>query len=62
MLLLIGEGELRHRMEEKAERLGLMENVRSLGMCTDVADLYNVMDIFVLPSWYEGLPVVSVEA
>ena len=62
MLLLIGEGELRHRMEEKAERLGLMENVRFLGMCTDVADLYNVMDIFVLPSWYEGLPVVSVEA
>lgn len=62
MLLLIGEGELRHRMEEKAERLGLMENVRFLGMCTDVAALYNVMDIFVLPSWYEGLPVVSVEA
>lgn len=62
ILILIGEGELRRRMEEKTEQHGLVNKVRFLGLRADVADLYNVMDIFVLPSWYEGLPVVSVEA
>ena len=33
-----------------------------LGLRNDVQNLYNVMDIFVLPSHYEGLPVVGVEA
>ena len=38
------------------------EKVQFLGLRNDTASLYNVMDIFVLPSWYEGLPVVGVEA
>ena len=42
--------------------MGLDEKVRFLGLRKDVAALYNVMDVFLLPSWYEGLPVVSVEA
>lgn len=33
-----------------------------LGIRNDIADLYNVMDLFLLPSYYEGLPVVGVEA
>ncbi|WP_302048288.1 glycosyltransferase family 1 protein [Megamonas funiformis] len=61
-LLLIGDGPLRQSIEEKVKNYGLQDNVKFLGLRKDVKDLYNVMDVFVLPSWYEGLPVVSVEA
>lgn len=62
VLLLIGDGELRSDMEQLVQRYGLADNVHFLGLCKDVCNLYNAMDVFVLPSWYEGLPVVSVEA
>lgn len=62
ILLLIGEGPLMGRIQEKVNHLGLTEKVIFLGTRSDVADLYNVMDVFVLPSLYEGLPVVGVEA
>ena len=61
-LLLIGDGELRKTIEEKVVNLGLQDKVLFLGNRNDVADLYNAMDIFLLPSHYEGLPVVGVEA
>lgn len=61
-LLLIGEGPLENEIKAKVTRLSLEHNVLFLGVRSDVADLYNVMDIFVLPSFYEGLPVVGVEA
>ena len=61
-LLLIGEGPLENEIKAKTKRLSLENNVLFLGVRSDVADLYNVMDIFVLPSFYEGLPVVGVEA
>ncbi len=62
VLLLIGDGPLRSAMEEKVKKLGLTDHVNFLGLRNDVQNLYNVMDIFVLPSHYEGLPVVGVEA
>ena len=62
MLLLIGDGELRPEIEMKVQAYHLSEKVRFLGLRKDVKALYNCMDIFVLPSWYEGLPVVAVEA
>ncbi|WP_303104042.1 glycosyltransferase family 1 protein [Megamonas funiformis] len=62
LLLLIGEGPLRKIIEEKVKSYDLQNNVKFLGLRKDVRNLYNVMDIFILPSWYEGLPVVSVEA
>lgn len=62
VLLLIGEGELRDDMERCAISYGIGDRVRFLGLRRDVRELYNAMDVFVLPSWYEGLPVVSVEA
>ncbi|WP_455630340.1 glycosyltransferase family 1 protein [Megamonas sp.] len=62
LLLLIGDGPLRHIIEEKVKNYNLQDSVKFLGLRKDVKDLYNVMDVFVLPSWYEGLPVVSVEA
>lgn len=62
VLLLIGDGQLRPKMEEKAQQLGIGAQVIFLGLRSDVQDLYNAMDLFVLPSHYEGLPVVGVEA
>ena len=61
-LMLVGDGELRKTIEEKVVSLGLQDKVLFLGNRNDVADLYNAMDIFLLPSHYEGLPVVGVEA
>lgn len=61
-LLLIGDGPLRPAMEEKVRKMGLTDHVQFLGLRNDVQDLYHVMDLFVLPSHYEGLPVVGVEA
>jgi glycosyltransferase EpsF len=62
VLLLIGDGELKNAMVEKAQQLGLSDCVRFLGMRGDVNELYQAMDALVLPSLYEGLPVVGVEA
>lgn len=62
VLLLIGDGPLRPKMEEKAQQLGIGAQMIFLGLRSDVQDLYNAMDLFVLPSHYEGLPVVGVEA
>lgn len=61
-LLLVGDGPLRPAMEEKVRRLGLTGHVKFLGLRNNVQDFYHVMDLFILPSHYEGLPVVGVEA
>lgn len=61
-LLLIGDGELLKEIEEKVHEYGFDKRVCFLGLRKDVQAIYNAMDVFVLPSWYEGLPVVSVEA
>ena len=61
-LLLVGSGPLEDEIKKKAERLGLKDSVLFLGQRDDINKLYSVMDIFCLPSLYEGLPVVGVEA
>ncbi len=62
VLLLIGDGELREEMQKKADALGLGDSVRFLGLRSDVKDLMQAMDLFLMPSLYEGLPVVGIEA
>lgn len=62
VLLLVGGGEGMSKMQEKVQELGIAEHVRFLGVRSDVADLMQAMDMFVLPSLYEGLPVTMVEA
>lgn len=61
-LLLIGDGRLRPQVEEQFRQSGLQKNVLALGKRYDAAQLYQCMDVFVLPSLYEGLPVSLVEA
>lgn len=61
-LLLVGSGPLEDEIKKKVERLGLKDTVLFLGQRDDINKLYSVMDVFCLPSLYEGLPVVGVEA
>lgn len=61
VLLLIGDGPLKSQIMQKVKNLHIEDKVYFLGLRSDVQDLYNAMDLFVLPSYYEGLPVVGVE-
>ena len=62
VLLLAGDGPLRPEIERQADRLGLRDSLRFLGMRTDVPQLLSAMDLFLLPSRWEGLGIVAVEA
>lgn len=62
ILMLIGEGPLEDRIKKKVAQKGLGENVLFLGSREDVQDLYQAMDVFLLPSLYEGLALALVEA
>lgn len=61
-LLLIGRGELEEILREKAVELGIDNSIQLLGYRNDVNDLMQAMDILVMPSLFEGLPVTGVEA
>lgn len=61
-LLLLGDGKLRGKIEEKIRKLGLDDKVILLGRRNDAEKLLQVMDVFVFPSRFEGLPVTLIEA
>jgi glycosyltransferase involved in cell wall biosynthesis len=61
-LALVGYGSLKDEIFYKIERLGLSEYVYDIGATEDILQYYHAMDVFVLPSFYEGLPVVAIEA
>lgn len=62
ILLLIGEGSLLDEVKNKVDILDLKKHVMFLGVRNDISELYQIMDVFILPSLYEGLPVVGIEA
>lgn len=61
-LLLVSDGPLLEKVKNKVENLGLSRDVIFLGRRSDVWKLYQAMDLFLLPSLWEGLPVVMIEA
>lgn len=62
VLLLIGEGPDEGLIKQKVKELQLNDNVIFLGRRNDVPKLFQAMDCFVLPSRFEGLPIVGIEA
>lgn len=60
-LLLIGEGPLQDQVREYAGTKN-NKNIIFYGTSRNVNDLMQAMDVFTLPSWFEGLPIVGVEA
>lgn len=62
LFLLVGYGLLRKKLEDMTEELGLASKVIFTGVCDDVPRMLSIMDIFVLPSLYEGFPNAVLEA
>ncbi len=62
MLLLAGEGKFEDKIREKVKEKKLDRNVKFLGVRNDINEIMQASDIFLLPSLYEGFPVVGVEA
>jgi glycosyltransferase involved in cell wall biosynthesis len=60
--LIGGYGHLLDHLEGLISEFGLRSNVRILGEVTDVYSFYNMVDIFILTSRWEGFPVVLMEA
>ncbi|NPC94241.1 glycosyltransferase family 1 protein [Bacillus sp. WMMC1349] len=61
-LVFAGDGPLRQQIEEKARNLGLTNEIIFLGVVEDIPALMQAFDVFVMPSLFEGLPLVLVEA
>lgn len=62
VLILLGDGNLVEAMKKLANELGVADRVHFIGNVENVNEWYNAFDVFVLPSVWEGLPVVGVEA
>ena len=61
-LLVIGDGVLGNKFKKRVESYGLTESVFLAGKAGSVVKWYQAMDLFLLPSLFEGLPMVGVEA
>jgi len=61
-LLIVGDGPLKDKLFNEAKELGIEEHVIFLGVRKDMSAVYDLMDVFVLPSVSEGLPLVLLEA
>ena len=62
ILVMIGFGELEQEMMDRIKVYGIADRVENLGRRDDIKQFYNAFDAFLLPSLYEGMPVVGVEA
>jgi glycosyltransferase involved in cell wall biosynthesis len=62
VFVIVGDGPLRQKVENKIKRLGIKENFRVLGFRNDVNEIIHIFDVFVLTSLWEGMPRVIVEA
>jgi glycosyltransferase involved in cell wall biosynthesis len=60
--VIVGDGELRETLVEKAAQFNLLEVLTFTGVRTDIPELLSAMDIYVLSSFSEGLPMVVLEA
>lgn len=61
-LILIGIGPLKSICEQEAKQLGVVSNVKFVGLQTEIYKFLSAFDYFIFPSLYEGLPVALVEA
>lgn len=62
VLILVGKNNNNPEIEKKANEMGLKNQVIFTGVRSDVPELLQAMDVFLFPSFFEGLPVTLVEA
>jgi glycosyltransferase involved in cell wall biosynthesis len=61
-LLLVGDGRLLPQLRETAERLGIAQACRFPGNIAKLAEVYRAIDLFTMPSLWEGLSLAMLEA
>lgn len=61
-LMLVGDGRLKQEVIESIKQMGIEDKINILNACDNINEIYNVFDIFVLPSKFEGLGIVAIEA
>jgi glycosyltransferase involved in cell wall biosynthesis len=61
-LIVVGDGELRDELKSRAETLGIAGRVHFLGARRDLGNILGAIDIFAMPSYWEGLPLSMVLA
>lgn len=62
VLLLIGVGKLEQQIKQKVKNLNLEHAIYFLGVREDIENILQAIDVFILPSFFEGLPVAAIEA
>ena len=60
--LMVGDGDMRSETEELVVRLGLEESFHMTGYLPDPAPYFSALDVFLMPSLFEGLPFAVVES
>jgi len=61
-VIAVGDGDLRDALRRRAEQLGLSQRVQFVGARRDLGNILNAVDMFVMPSLWEGLPLSLVLA
>lgn len=62
VLMFVGRGDAMDEIKKYAKEQGVYEYIMFMGARNDVVELYQAMDIFLFPSFHEGLPIAGVEA
>ena len=60
--LLCGDGEIKNQLNKMIEEMDLTDSVRLLGNVTNVNEILNACDLYIMPSYHEGLPLTIIEA
>jgi glycosyltransferase EpsF len=61
-LVLVGDGPLKNEINDLIKHYGIQDKVHMLGIRSDVPEILANLDLFILPSKYEGIPLVLIEA
>jgi len=61
-ILIVGGGPLEEELKDQASKLAFSESIKFTGWRKDISEIMNAIDLFVLPSLWEGLPMVLLEA